>query len=164
MIHDWISSQFRELRGSYIRQLPIILAIKVLPETRPHCVDLPSLPCTELVHRLAYKGDVAAGQLAVFQGASEAPISEFIRVERATQKNGQLAAGRRLRCSSLRIDSDMRPPSASPARTVLPAGDFERNAVVIICETAHQGLKAAGIVAGDPANGALTSFALILMS
>jgi hypothetical protein len=27
------------------------------------------------VHRLAYNGDVAAGQLAVFQGASEAPIS-----------------------------------------------------------------------------------------
>ena len=30
-----------------------------------------------LVHRLAYNGDVAAGQLAVFQGASEAPISEI---------------------------------------------------------------------------------------
>ncbi len=29
-----------------------------------------------LVHRLAYNGDVAGGQLAVFQGASEAPISE----------------------------------------------------------------------------------------
>ena len=27
-----------------------------------------------LVHRLAYNGDVAAGQLAVFQGASEVPI------------------------------------------------------------------------------------------
>jgi len=62
-----------------------------------------------LVYRLAYNGDVAAGQLAVFQGASEAPISGFIRVERATQKNSQLAAarrvalkmGRRLRCSSV---------------------------------------------------------------
>jgi len=31
-----------------------------------------------LVHRLAYNGDLAAGQLAVFQGASEAPISGFI--------------------------------------------------------------------------------------
>ena len=31
---------------------------------------------SKLVHRLAYNGDVAAGQLAVFQGASEAPISE----------------------------------------------------------------------------------------
>ena len=29
-----------------------------------------------LVHRLANNGDVAGGQLAVFQGASEAPISE----------------------------------------------------------------------------------------
>src|SRR5260370_24857835 len=49
-----------------------------------------------LVHRLAYNGDVAAGQLAVFQGASEAPISGFIRVERATRKNSQLAAARRV--------------------------------------------------------------------
>ena len=31
------------------------------------------------MHRLAYNGDVAAGQLAVFQGASEAPISGSIR-------------------------------------------------------------------------------------
>jgi hypothetical protein len=62
-----------------------------------------------LVYRLAYNGDVAAGQLAVFQGASEAPMSELIRVERATRKNSQLAAaqrvalemGRRLRCSSV---------------------------------------------------------------
>ena len=29
-----------------------------------------------LVHRLANNGDVAAGQLAVFQGASEVPISD----------------------------------------------------------------------------------------
>ena len=34
-----------------------------------------SLVC-QLVYRLAYNGDIAAGQLAVFQGASEAPISE----------------------------------------------------------------------------------------
>jgi hypothetical protein len=33
-----------------------------------------------LVRRLAYDGDVAAGQLAVFQGASEVPISELTRV------------------------------------------------------------------------------------
>src|SRR3984893_19448683 len=63
---------------------------------------------SDLVHRLAYNGDVAAGQLAVFQGASEAPISGLIRVKRATRKNSQLAAarrvalkmGRRPRCSS----------------------------------------------------------------
>src|SRR5215469_11196492 len=61
------------------------------------------------VYRLAYNGDVAAGQLAVFQGASEAPISGSIRAERATRKNSQPAAaqrvalkmGRRLRCSSV---------------------------------------------------------------
>jgi hypothetical protein len=29
-----------------------------------------------LVYRPAYNGDVAAGQLAVFQGASEVPISD----------------------------------------------------------------------------------------
>jgi hypothetical protein len=33
-------------------------------------IEFPSL-----VYRLANKGDVAGGQLAVFQGASEAPIS-----------------------------------------------------------------------------------------
>ena len=38
----------------------------------------------------------AVGQLAVFQGASEAPIVWFIRVERATQKNSQLATARRV--------------------------------------------------------------------
>jgi hypothetical protein len=37
----------------------------------------------------------------------------------------------------LRIDSDMRSLSASPARTALPAAHFERNAVTIICEMVH---------------------------
>src|SRR5262249_50384478 len=62
-----------------------------------------------LVYRLAYNGEMAAGQLAVLQGASEAPISGLIRVERATRKTSQLAAaqrvalkmGWRLRCSSV---------------------------------------------------------------
>src|ERR1700738_5576063 len=67
-----------------------------------------------LVPRLAYNGDVATGQLAVFQGGpsrtgGKAPISGFIRVKRATRKNSQLAAagrvalkmGRRPRCSSV---------------------------------------------------------------
>ena len=67
-----------------------------------------------LVHRLAYNSDVAAGQLAVFQGASEAPIPPHFlhvacmnllrsrrkngagRVERATRKNSQLATARRV--------------------------------------------------------------------
>jgi hypothetical protein len=97
-----------------------------------------------IVCRLAYNGDVAAGQLAVFQGASEAPISELIRVERATRKNSQPAAahgialkmGGRLRCSSVTYRLRYA-PSASPARTALPAAHFERNDVIIICETAH---------------------------
>jgi hypothetical protein len=37
----------------------------------------------------------------------------------------------------LRIDSDMRPPTASPARTALPTAHFERNDVTIICEAVH---------------------------
>src|ERR1700680_520031 len=49
-----------------------------------------------LVYRLAYNRDVAAGQLAVFQGASETPISRSIRAERATRKNSQPAAARRV--------------------------------------------------------------------
>ena len=60
------------------------------------------------MYRLAYNGDVAADQLAVFQSASEAPISESIRVERAKRKNSQLAAAH-----------------------------FERNDITIICETVH---------------------------
>src|SRR5271166_567588 len=73
------------------------------------------------VYRLAYNGDVAAGQLAVFQGASEAPISGFIRVERATRKNSQPAAARRvalkmgrlLRCSSVTYRSIRRAVACS---------------------------------------------------
>ena len=38
----------------------------------------------------------ADGELAVFQGASEGPISVFIWVERATRENSQLAPARRV--------------------------------------------------------------------
>jgi hypothetical protein len=125
------------------------------------------------VHRLAYSSDVAAGQLAVFQGASEAPIPPHFcllllwpfrsrrkngagRVERATQKNSQLAAaqrvalkmGRRLRCSSVTSRTILIPPEENKIwRSVkwcgmrpppaLPAAHFERNDVTIICETVH---------------------------
>ena len=73
----------------------------------------------QLVYRLAYNGDVAAGQLAVFQGASEVPISGSIRAERATRKNSQLAAarrvalkmGRRPRCSPVTYRSRYAPSS-----------------------------------------------------
>jgi hypothetical protein len=37
----------------------------------------------------------------------------------------------------LHIDLDMRPLTASPARTALPVAHFERNDVIIICETVH---------------------------
>src|ERR1700738_2253519 len=100
-----------------------------------------------LVPRLAYNGDVAAGQLAVFQGGpsrtgGKAPISGFIRVKRATRKTSHLAAagrvawkmGRRPRCSSVTYQFRYAPSTASPARTALPAAHFERNDVIIICE------------------------------
>ena len=88
-----------------------------------------------LVYRLLNPLSFAAGQLAVFQGASEAPISGSIRAERATRKNSQLAAaqrvalkmGRRLRCSSVTYRFRYAPSTASPARTALPAAHFERN-------------------------------------
>ena len=51
-----------------------------------------------LVYRLVYNGDVTAGQLAVFQGASEAPISESYGSSPAVagRKNSQLAPARRV--------------------------------------------------------------------
>ena len=57
---------------------------------------------SSLVYRLAYNGDVAAGQLAVFQvGPSrtggKAPISEsYGSIRRGGGKNSQLAAARRV--------------------------------------------------------------------
>ncbi|PWT81058.1 MAG: hypothetical protein C5B58_10425 [Acidobacteria bacterium] len=51
------------------------------------------------MYRHPYNGDTVRprpDQLAVFQGASEAAVSEFIRVERATRKNRQLATARRV--------------------------------------------------------------------
>jgi|SRR6516164_5674826 len=85
-----------------------------------------------LVYRLAYSGDIAAGQLAVFQGASEAPISESIRVERATRKNSRLAAarrvalkmGRRLRCSSVTYRFRYSPSYCQSGSDRLAGGPF----------------------------------------
>src|ERR1700724_648742 len=73
-----------------------------------------------LVHRLAYNGDVAAGQLAVFQGASEAPISGLIRVKRATRKNSQLAAARRV---ALKMGRRPRCSSVTSRTIFVPAGE-----------------------------------------
>jgi hypothetical protein len=90
------------------------------------------------INNMAFAGD----QLAVFQGASEAPISEFIRFERATRKNSQLATARRVAMKmgrrlsrgcgiGLRINLDMRPPRA------LPKAHFDRNESHGIYGTGH---------------------------
>ena len=82
-----------------------------------------------IVRRLAYNGDIVRqvpDQLAVFQGASEPPISERILAERVRQLPDRLG-----------IALDMRPPTASPARTALPAARFERNDGIIICERVY---------------------------
>jgi hypothetical protein len=47
-----------------------------------------------LVHRLAYNSDAAAGRLAVFQGASEAPISGPIRAESGSCRTEKQPTGR----------------------------------------------------------------------
>jgi len=67
------------------------------------------------VYRLAYNGDIAAGQLAVFHAASEAPISELIRVERATRKNSQLVAAQRVA-----LKMGRRPPDRLPIKLDMP--------------------------------------------
>ena len=46
------------------------------PETFCELDELAKTATACLVYRLTYNDDVAAGQLAVFQGASEAPISD----------------------------------------------------------------------------------------
>jgi hypothetical protein len=132
------------------------------------------------VYRLAYNGDVATGQLAVFQGASEAPIPHHFclflawlfrsrrkngagRVERATRKNSQLAAAQRvalengsaaallvgyvphhfhtpciwLSSRQHKMVRDAPSNRQCPARTALPTAHFERNDIIIICETVH---------------------------
>src|SRR5271157_153388 len=69
---------------------------------------------TELVYRLAHNIDVAAGQLAVFQGGpsrtgGKAPIFEFIRVDPPRRrKNSQLAAARRVALKMGRIGETYR--------------------------------------------------------
>ena len=89
----------------------------------------------QLVYRLLNPLSFAAGQLAVFQGASEVPISVSygLSEQRGKQptgrgpegcvENGPAAAFAR----RLRIVQIMRPLTASPARTALPAAHFERN-------------------------------------
>ena len=95
----------------------------------------------ELVHRLTYNGDVAAGQLAVFQGGpsrtgGKAPISESYgsneqrgkTANRPWPRRVAFKMGRGRVARRLRIDSDMR-------SRALPTTHFERNGITIICET-----------------------------
>jgi hypothetical protein len=94
-------------------------------------------PGKQLVHCLAYNSDVvrqAPDQLAVFQGASEAP---HIGIDTGRASNAEKQptgrdpeggvengpAAVRRPPDRLRIDLDMRPPTASPARTVRPRPD-----------------------------------------
>src|SRR5208282_6032666 len=75
----------------------------------------------------------AGSQLAVFFKARTQTHILLIRVERATPKNSQLAParrvamkmGRRRRCSSVTYRLRHAPPTASPARTALPAAHFD---------------------------------------
>jgi hypothetical protein len=115
------------------------------------------------VRRLVYNRHVAAGQLAVVQGAprphryakrcgrGEVPISGFIRVEVraglavATPKNSPLAAarrvalkmGRRRRCSSVTYQFRYVPAYRQSGSDRLPAAHFERNDMSGIYETTH---------------------------
>jgi hypothetical protein len=85
-----------------------------------------------LVYRLLNPFGFAAGQLAVFQGTSEAPISGSIRAERETRKNSQLAAaqrvalkmGRRPRCSSVTYRFGYAPSYRQSGSDRLAGGPF----------------------------------------
>ena len=93
-----------------------------------------------LVYRLAYNGDVAAGQLAVFQGvrakrpylshtgrASNAEKQPTGRGPEGCVENGPAAA---LLVGYVSIEICALPRA-------LPAAHFERNDVTIICEAVH---------------------------
>src|SRR6202040_4309156 len=87
----------------------------------------------------------AGGRLAVFQGASEAPISLSYGSSEQRGKTANWPPPRGLRSKwaggcvarRSRIASDMLPPSASPARTALPAAHFDRNKIPRISGTGH---------------------------
>src|SRR5208337_2637660 len=81
----------------------------------------------ELVYRLAYNGDVDAGQLAVFQGGpsrtgGKAPISEphtgRASPAAAGRKNTQLAAARRVALKMGRLGETYRRIGVSACRRV----------------------------------------------
>jgi hypothetical protein len=67
------------------------------------------------VHRLLNPFGFAAGQLAVFQGTSEAPVPHHFDT-----------GGKEPDLQERKMVRDA-PSNASPARTALPAAHFERN-------------------------------------
>jgi hypothetical protein len=87
----------------------------------------------------------AGGQLAVFQGANEAPLSESYGPSEQRRKtanrpqaqscdeNGPATA---LLVGHLSIQI-CSAPTASPARTALPTAHFNRNKMHAISETGH---------------------------
>ena len=97
-----------------------------------------------------------------FKARAKCPYLGLIRAERPTRKNSQLAAAQKVAlkmgggCVARRLRpapvfllnvgeekwqkenwSGMRPPTASPTGTALPAALFERNETTIIRETVH---------------------------
>jgi hypothetical protein len=74
-----------------------------------------------------------------FEARAKRPYLDSYGSKRATRKNSQLAAarrvalkmGRRPRCSSVTYQFRYAPSTASPARTALPTAHFERNDVII---------------------------------
>ena len=63
---------------------------------------------------------------------SDKAASQKTRGPEGCDENGPAAVAR------LRIDSDMLPPTASPARTALPAAHFDRNAAIPVTDLVHQ--------------------------
>jgi len=77
------------------------------------------------VHRLLNPFGFAAGQLAVFQGTSEAPVPHHFDT-----------GGKEPDLQERKMVRDA-PSNASPARTALPTAHVECNDVTIIYKTAH---------------------------
>ena len=130
-----ISSALPDVKATPCRpRFALLTVLNVMHSTQLSWTDIGFPVYRLLVHRLAYSGDVAAGQLAVFQGASEAPIPPHFclllvwpfrsrrKMERdgSSEQRGKTAnwprpGGLRLKWAGgrvarrLRIDLDMRP-------------------------------------------------------
>jgi hypothetical protein len=89
-------------KGNFVLVVALTCGVKSR-KSSSSCSSKPVTPenlASELVYRLGYNGDIARqgpDQLAVFQGPSEAPISELIRVERPRGKTANRPRPRGLR-------------------------------------------------------------------